>query len=190
MILQGLVNVLIGTAVSLVFFQSALLAQTRTYVSSQFKYKLTVPTHWNIEVSGSGVPVIFNYALSEGGPQGLFPENGANIFLIPLEAVKVVTGASTMDEWIRRNLAADHKNVTIRHIPSPSGSDRAPQNVVEVQADFERNPQDDQLQRELDFYFTLRGSMFRLMLVYWKDSPHAAELRSACESILRSIRSA
>ena len=45
-----------------------------------------------------------------GGPQGLFPNHGANIYLIPLAAVQVSANAKTPDDWIQQNLRRDHTN--------------------------------------------------------------------------------
>ena len=175
-------------SVSFVLAQAA-VGQAHNYVSSRFKYQFVVPAKWHLAVSGSGVPVLFNYKESEGAGQGLFPEGGANIFLIPFEAVSAVTSAKTMDEWIKNNLAPDHTNVTLPRAIEIYGGKRSPQNITKVEADFVRPVPDDEMHHEVNYYFTLRGAMFRLMLVYWKDSPKAAEFRSICQSILRSIKS-
>lgn len=175
-------------AVFFVLVQAA-LGQQHTYDSSQFKYQFVVPPKWHLVVSGSGVPVLFNYKESEGAGQGLFPEDGANISLIPFEVVSVVTSAKTMDDWIQHNLGTDHKNVSLPRAVEIYGTNRSPQNIIEVEADFVRDVQDDELQHEVNYYFTLRGARFRLMLLYWKDNAQAAKLRSICQSILRSITS-
>ena len=68
-------------------------AETGThFANSRFHYEFTIPPEMERRPPESGVPVLFNYKRSEGGPQGLFPDHGANIFLIPLAAVQV--GAS------------------------------------------------------------------------------------------------
>ena len=173
---------------SFVLVQAA-VGQGHTYVGSRFKYQFLVPPKWHIAVSGSGVPVLFNYKESEGAGQGLFPEGGANISLIPFEVVGPVLGVKTMNDWIERNLATDHENVSLPRVIETDATKRSPQHVIEVEADFVRPVPDDELHHEVNYYFTLRGAMFRLMLVYWKDSPQAAEFRSVCQSILRSIKS-
>ena len=173
---------------SFVLMQTA-AGQEHTYASSRFKYQFVVPPKWHIAVSGSGVPVLFNYKESEGAGQGLFPDGGANISLIPFEVVGPILGVKTMNDWIERNLGTDHKNVSLPRAIEIDGTKRSPQHIIELEADFIRSAQDDELQHEVDYYFTLRGEMFWLTLVYWKDSPQAAEFRSVCQSILRSIKS-
>ncbi len=162
---------------------------SRAFVNSKFHYALKVPGGWNAE--GQDIPVLFNYRASEGGPQGLFPDHGAQITLIPLAAVQAVVDAGTMDEWIKRNLASNHTNVSIRHLPAPEDN-RAltPRDIVEVEADFERDPQDDMLQHEVDYYFYLRGAPFRLRLLYWKDDKQSSGHRAALQYVLRSITAA
>jgi len=147
-----------------------------------------------MDVNLSGVPVLFNYQRGREGPQGLFPDDGAQIYLIPFEVVSVVTNAKTFDEWIHQNLWPDHTNVSLRHIPdtttrSRETSVRSPRNIVGVQADYERDPHDGLLQHEIDYYFTLGESMFRLRLLYWKGNPREAALRSIFDAVFRSIRS-
>jgi hypothetical protein len=163
-------------------------ATDREYTNSKFNYKLTVPARWNIDPPESGVPVLFNYKRSEGGPQGLFPNGGANIYLIPLTAVQPTTPAKTLDEWINQNIEHDHKNASVKKRHDVAGDEKGPQNVVEVQSDFVRDSQDQESQREVSYYFSLNGATFRLMLLYWKQNPHGARLQAICESVLRSIR--
>jgi hypothetical protein len=160
----------------------------KEYANSKFHYKLTLPPRWNIDVPESGVPVLFNYKRSEGGPQGLFPGGGANIYLIPLAAVEARTPAKTLDDWITRNLERDHKNASIKQLHGADNSERAPQGIVEVQSDFVRDSQDEEPQHEVSYYFRLNGATFRLMLLYWKHDPNGSRLQAICESVLRSIR--
>ena len=150
---------------------------------------MTIPAKWNMDVPESGVPVLFNYKRSEGGPQGLFPDHGANIFLIPLDAVKINTNATTLDEWIHRNLQHDHSSSSIKQLPDLDPNPRSPRNIVEVWADFVRDEQDEEKQSEVNYYFTLNGAEFRLMLLYWKDDHQGKYFQSTAESLLRSLRS-
>jgi hypothetical protein len=165
-------------------------AETGThFANSKFHYEFTIPPKWNIDTPESGVPVLFNYKRSEGGPQGLFPDHGANIFLIPLAAVQVSTRADTISEWIQSNLQRDHQNASTRKKPELSSkSADGPQDVVEVQSDFTRAPGEDP-QREVDYYFSLRSSAFRLLLLYWKDDTQGQHFQSIAETLLRTIRS-
>jgi hypothetical protein len=163
-------------------------AAVKHFVSSQFGYELDVPTGWNVDQTPSGVPVLFNYESSMAGPQGLFPEKGAEVRVIPFETVQIVMHARTMDEWITHNYGAAYRNVSQRKLPDVGASLKEPQNITEVQADFERDSQDEELQHDLSYYFTLNGAAFRLRLLYWRDNPHRAELETVCKSVLRSIR--
>jgi hypothetical protein len=165
-------------------------AQPRTYTSARYNYRITVPEGWHISVPKSGVATFFNYELKEAGPQGLFPEDGAEIYLIPYGAVETVASSKTLRDWIQHNLTADHANVEIREIPASNRGSSGPQNVIEVTADFQRDSQDYEPQREVDYYFTLDKQMFRIMLLYWNDNPQGPFLQSICDSMLRSIRSA
>jgi len=167
---------------------SASSGATKHYISSEFKYELDLPAGWNIDVSPSGVPVLFNYKRSRGGPQGLFPGDGANMFLIPFAAVQPVTSARTMDEWIAQNYMSYYRGLSVMTFPDSGATARGPRGITEVRGEFERNPQDDDLQQDVSYYFTLDGAMFRLRLLYWKHNVNGTTLRAAAESVLRSIR--
>jgi hypothetical protein len=158
------------------------------FVNSQFGYELDVPTGWNLDQTPSGVPVLFNYKRSMAGPQGLFPEEGAEIRVIPFKAVQIVTRAHIMDQWIKDNYGADYRNVSQKKLPDAGASPKVPRNITEVQADFERDSQDNELQRDLSYYFTLNGNAFRLRLLYWKKNPHREQIETVCRSVLGSIR--
>jgi hypothetical protein len=162
--------------------------QGRSYLSPKFNYRLLLPPGWNTPASVSDVLMIFDYKPTEALPQGLFPDGGAEIWVIPFEEVGAITKAKTMEEWIAYNAAHGHTGVSSRRRADLSKGGNSPDGVLEVDADFERSPQDDGLQHEVNYYFTLRGGMFRLMLIYWKDNPQAAHLRSVCESMLGSIQ--
>jgi hypothetical protein len=160
----------------------------KAFTSVRFAYRLRLPRSWNVSVAGSGVPVFFNYTTAAVLPQGLIPDNGADIYLIPFAALRGITGATDTEEWIRLNRTRDHSNVTIRRLPSPGGTERVPRNVFEVKSDFERDPQDGKLQREVNYYFELHGDSFRLRLLYWKGDPRSSYFESVLDSIFRSIR--
>jgi hypothetical protein len=159
----------------------------RIYSNSRFHYRLEVPPNWNISVAESGVVTFFNYDERDSGPQGLFPEPGAEITVIPLDAVAAVVTANTVDEWIAANLTRGHALISRRSLPSGAAQDSA-RDIVNVEASFERDPQDEQLQHETNYYFTLHGAEFRLRLLYWKGDSSSANYRGACERILRGIR--
>lgn len=158
------------------------------FVSSAFKYQLLVPQQWNLSVAKSGVPMIFNYNRRQAGSQGLFPDSGAEIYIVPLALVKAVVKGNSLDDWIRNDLSLEHTNALISHLPDAVDDHRLPRNVVMVESDFERDPQDKGLQHQIDYYYVLSGGMYHLMCVYWKDNLRAAQVRAACESVFRSIR--
>ncbi len=124
------------------------LGAVKHFVSKQFKYELDVPAGWNIDQTPSGVPVLFNYKSSMAGPQGLFPEDGAEIRLMPLQEVQVVTNARTMDEWINHNYGPAYRNVSKKRLPDFGANGREPREITEVQAEFERDPIDEELQHD------------------------------------------
>jgi hypothetical protein len=174
--------------VASLFAPQASLSQSRSYVSAKFNYRLLLPPGWNMSAAGSDVLMIFDYKQTEALPQGLFPDRGAEIWVIPFAGLEAITKAKTMDEWIAYNAGHNHSGVSTKHRPDLSKGGNSPNEVVEVDADFERDPQDEGLQHEVNYYFTLRGKMFRLMLIYWKGNPQASHLRSVCESLLGSVR--
>jgi hypothetical protein len=165
-----------------------LFGQGQSYLSMKFRYRLLVPAGWNTSVSGSGVLTIFDYKPEELLPQGLFPDEGSEIRVVPFAGLEAFTKAKTLDEWVVFNLARNHTGVSSKRRADLSKGEDSPQGVVEVEADFERNVQDGGLQHELNYYFTLRGKMFRLMLIYWRDNPQASTLRSTCAAVLASIQ--
>jgi hypothetical protein len=162
--------------------------QAKSFVNSKFGYKMMVPAKWDMDLSGSGVPVLFNYKRSEGGPQGLFPEHGAHLFIVPLTVVQPMANAKRIDEWIQFNLRTSHEDPLIRQVPDLDPGEGGPRNIVEVQADFIRDEQDGERQREFNYYFTLRNTAFRLMLLYWKSNPQGRSFQSTAEDVLRSIK--
>jgi hypothetical protein len=162
--------------------------QGQSYLNTKFNYRLSLPPGWNTSVSGSEVLTIFDYKPEEALPQGLFPDGGSEIWVVPFAGLEAFTKAKTLDEWIAFNAARNHSGVSTRDRADLSRGGNSPDGVVEVDADFERSPDDDALQHEVNYYFTLRGKMFRLMLIYWKDNPNAARLRSVCESVLESVQ--
>ena len=164
------------------------LGQGRSYVSTKFQYRLSLPPRWNTSDNGSGVLTIFDYKPSEAGPQGLFLDSGAEILVIPFAGVEATTKAKTLDEWIAHSRSRADRGVSTQRRPDLSKGGNSQDWVVEVNADFERDSQDGLLQHEVDYYFTLTGRMLRLMLIYWKGNPQASQLRSVCEAVLRSVQ--
>jgi hypothetical protein len=165
-------------------------AQPREFTSPKFGFRMTLPPKWNIVVSESGVPNVFNYDPNDALPQGLVPQGGANIYLIPFGAVEAMNNAKLLDEWIESNLVRGHKDVLRKVIPSVGKADNSARGIVEIDADVFFDPDDpnEALQREVSFYFLLKGGMFHLMMVYNKDDPQGTRFHSVCEWILRSVR--
>ena len=91
-----------------------------------------------------------------------------------------------MDEWIKRNITRDHRVASIKGISESLGQS-GPRDIVRVEADFKRDPQDTESQREVNYYFTLRGAALRLRLLYWRDDPRSSSYRMALRSVLRRI---
>ena len=164
-------------------------AAQKAFTSAQYGFTLRFPGSWSVSVSGAGVPLFFNYRRSQALPQGLLLDGGAEIYVIPFVLVGAMTHADSLDDWIAFNNAHGCSEIKTHHLPNFDSSVRVPHDIVEVESDFERDPQDDQLQRVIDYYFTLHGKKFRLMLVHWKDDPRAAYFRSVLDSVFRSIES-
>ncbi len=162
----------------------------RNFTSDRFRYALTVPIGWNLLESPSGVPVIFNYPRAKGLPQGLIPDGGADIYLVPESVVAPVTPAGGLDEWIRSNESTSHSDIRVSRPVVRTKGTNAPQDLVKVEADYERSPDDGMLQTEVNYYFRLHGDGFRLRLLYWKGAPKASSFRAALVGILNSIRAA
>ena len=160
----------------------------RLYKNSRFSYSLEVPRGWLVNESPAGVASLLNFPVSQAGPQGLFPMEGAVIDLIPLQAVEPVTGIQSLEEWIRHNLLHGRSNALVRHPPDLAGGPGRPVDLVEVEADFIRDIQDSEPQYEVSYYFRLDGAMFRAMLLYWKHNQDAARLKRTCEEVVRSVR--
>jgi hypothetical protein len=163
-------------------------AAARAYLNRQFGYRLTVPAGWNIAVPPSGVPVLFNYAQGSALPQGLIPDGGAEVYVIPYQAVELVTSARDLESWIAANSAMWHTNVRTSSAAPWAKDDGAPQEIVKVDADYERAPEDETLQSEVNYYFTLHHRGFRLRLLYEKGDPHGSSFNSALLAVLHSIK--
>jgi len=168
---------------------SAYCVDARRFTSDMFGYRLTVPLGWHLAVPPSGVPVIFNYDQSHALPQGLIPSGGADIYLIPYDAVSQVSPARDLQEWIRVNSEEWHTNVRTARIAAWSKDARAPREIVRVEADYERSPEDESLQTEINYYFVLRGSEFRLRMLFGKGDPRSSYFRIVIATLLRSIQS-
>jgi hypothetical protein len=163
-------------------------AEQKTFTSARFGYELRLPKSWNISVADSGVPVFFNYPRAEALPQGLIPDHGAEIYLIPFAALRGTTRAKDLKEWIQINTRREHSRIHVTQVPGALEEESAPHNVFRVTSDFERDPQDGIPQREIDYYFQLNGEGFRLRLVYWKGDPRSTYFESVQQAIFRSIR--
>jgi len=134
------------------------------------------------------VPVISNYPASGALPQGLIPDAGADIFLIPYEAVEAVARAGDLENWIESNDAMWHNKARTRRLPSWTNDESYPQQIFRVDADYERAPEDGTLQSEVNFYFLLHRAGFRLRMLYWKGDSHRSSFNSALQEVLHSIR--
>ena len=164
------------------------VCQAHEYVGPE--HRLLVPDKWNISATPNGVLTIFDYEPRDAGPQGLFPFEGAEILVLPLAAVERTSKAKTLDEWIAQNAAVHRAGVSRKRRADLRRRDGSAQGVIEVEADFERDSQDGNLQHEVSYYFTLRGRMFGVTLTYWKGNPNASNLRSVTESVVEAIQAA
>jgi hypothetical protein len=162
----------------------------RVYVNEEYRYRLSVPVGWHVSVAPGGEPVvIFNYNPKAALPQGLIPEHGAEIYVVPFAAVEPVTGPVAPDQWIDLVDKRDRTNITVKRIASLYNSPDSPQDIVGVQADFKRSRQDDGLQRELSYYFRLRDAGFHLIMYFSEsDQAHAPQWADAFLAVLRSMR--
>ncbi len=172
---------------ALLLSASLFAVDQKRFVSDQYGYSLRVPKRWHVSVSANGIPVFFNYDPKILLPQGLFPEHGAHIFLIPFTGVRPMVRGKGMSEWIKFNNSIGCSNIVINRLLVPKPSEKKPSNVVEVHADFQRDPQDEVLERVVDYYFTLHGEDFRLMLEYWKGDAKSAHFESVLDEIFGSI---
>jgi len=163
-------------------------ANEEAFVSHRFGYRLSVPRGWHVAVSPSDIPVLFNYDQSKALPQGLIPEGGAEIYLIPYEAVEAVSPAGDLKEWIVANSALWHTNVRSRPVTSWTKDPSYPQQITRVDSDYERAPEDNELQSEVNYYFVLHGRGYRLRLLYAKGALRSSYFNSAGDSVLRSVR--
>lgn len=185
--MQRLIRVVL-LSIAIVMNDGAHAAGARTFTSQRFGYQLSVPRDWNIAVPPSDVPVLFNYDESKALPQGLIPEGGANIYVIPYEAVGLVTSARDLQDWIQINSRMWHTNVRTSRVASWSRDERLPQRITKVDADYERAPEDEALQSEINYYFVLRGAGFRLRMLYGKGDPRSSYFNSVIGVVLRSVR--
>lgn len=160
----------------------------RTFTSEMFGYRLVIPNGWHVAVPPSGVPVLFNYDESQALPQGLIPVGGANIYLIPYAAVTGVTHARDLQDWIQANSEEWHTNVRTSRVASWSSGGTTPKEIIKVEAEYERAPEDEARQAEINYYFVLHGSDFRLRMLYGKGDPRSSYFRSVVEAVLRSIK--
>ena len=163
-------------------------AGPRVIENRKFGYRLSVPEEWNVVVPPSGVPVLFNYDKKKALPQGLIPEGGAEVYLIPYEAVRLVAGANRLEDWIQANGRESHTNVRTERVASWTKDESSPQGITRIVADYQRAPEDEELQSEVDYYFTLRGAAFRLRMLFWKGDPRSSDYNSVMVAVLRSIR--
>lgn len=164
---------------------------TKRFISTDFAYELAYPSDWNLDVSPLGIPIFYSFRPEQGGPQGLFPEDGAIIEIIPSDVVLPITNATTLENWIRSTYDHDvYTNVKTRRLPKTRPVDGVPHDIIRVSADFERDSDDGRLQRDISYYYRLDDKVFRLTLLYWKGNPKAKapQYESLAESVLRSIR--
>jgi hypothetical protein len=132
--------------------------------------------------------VLFNYDESQALPQGLIPVGGANIFLIPYQAVTSVTHARDLQDWIQANSEQWHTNVRTSRVAAWSSDGTTPQEIIKVEADYERAPEDEARQTEINYYFVLHGSDFRLRMLYGKGDKRSSYFGTVVEALLRSIK--
>ena len=176
--------VAVGAVLAMEF---AVAAPLRTYSNKKFNYVINIPASWWPSVSTSGVAVLSNCSPKLVLPQGLMRDGCANVYIIPFQPDSIITPYHEFDEWIRANFDESHSNLVRRNITSWTNSNRSPQKIVQITADFERNPADDQRQSEINYYFLLDSRAFRIRALYWKDDSRTVYFETAVKELLRSI---
>jgi hypothetical protein len=161
-------------------------AQPTTYNNEKFSYLLRPPTGWNLSENASGVPMFFNYDVSEARAQDNYPDRGAEIIVIPLGVDPRTVHFKTLREWIAFDLSRNHSKISIKDLSGTRAEASVPQGVIEVESDFER--ENGRHQHEVSYFFLLKGTMFRLTMQHWLGNPNSKELHTIAETALQSIR--
>lgn len=159
----------------------------REFTSPEFPYRLTIPPKWNISVSPTGVPVLFNYDPKLALPQNHIPDGGAEIYLVPFSLIRSTTKADTIEEWIRGSLDRWHSAIRIHPASDIRSGKSALTEVWRAEADYQVNGDVNEVQRENNCYFRLEGQSYHLMMHYTKGDHRERYFLSVFEMVLKSI---
>lgn len=185
-------NIFVPIVAVTLLFTSASKAQNQTHQSERFGYQLAIPLGWKVSQTGFDV-MFYSYRTNEALPHGMLPPRGAEIWVTPFNAIKERApamrwkGANSVQQWIQHELTPDHTNVSVTRVQDVDDRD-APKEVFRVEADYRRDPADDELQHEISYFFTLEGRMYRLALLYWRDNDSGQRLKRVLEAVLQSAR--
>lgn len=166
---------------------SAARETVRTYSNAEYNYSLAYPAGWHISVVPvKAGPVLYNYSPSFNKGQGLFPLGGAEIFVLPPADLDSTDRRRSPEELAKENvLRFAHGGAALEKLANPGNPDIS--DLVRVSYDYERI-EDEELQRDVIFYFRFGGEPFALGLNYWKGDPKAASYDQAVLLVLKNIR--
>jgi hypothetical protein len=185
MALRQLILIWVGHLLMLQTASAQLLK--RTVEVPQFEYKVTIPAGWDFDLSNSGVPVIFNFKREEGGPQGLFPEHGATIYIHPELGLLIPGIPGKQRDRILQGAQEGRVILKVTHIPDFRAGSRAPHQITREDADLTLDGPDGLIEREITYSFRLRQSRFQLVLTYYRGDRLAADFEARSLEILRSV---
>lgn len=159
----------------------------RTYSNTEHNYRLSYPASWHISVvSVKAGPVLYNYDPSFAIGKGLLPPGGAEINVGPSADLNSADRSRSPHELASENVRRfSHGRASVEEIANPGNPDIS--DVVRASYDYQRI-EDEDLQRDVIFYFRFGGEPFVLGLNYWKDDPKGGSYEQILASVLSSIR--
>lgn len=154
------------------------------YINRDYGYVFAVPRGWKVEQDP--VPYIFNYPRSQAGPQGLLPEGGAAVRIIPMELFSTRSFGKDLESWVGWNTRTHSRDVQRENLQCIAGGIAQAHICVKVRSVFQLAPEDPPT-TQVSYYFVLNGRYFRAFLEF-HDGDRSAEkyiqaLKFICESI-------
>lgn len=157
---------------------------SRRYRNTDAGLSFLVPKGWH---AARGEPAyVFNYPPSEPAPQGLLPENGAAVTIVPFKSFLRAHPTAKLDDWIKWNTRIKQRDIQRKNYPCLGGDGGTPHICAEVRSVFQITPHDPQLVR-INYYFKVNGDFYRSQLEYYKGDPNAESYLSALKHITESI---
>jgi hypothetical protein len=159
----------------------------RIYSNAEYKYRLAYPESWHISVvSVKAGPVLYNYDPSFAKGEGLLPPGGAEIFVEPAADLNSADRGRSPQELASESVRRfSHGSASVKEFANPGNPDIS--DVVRASNDYQRI-EDEDLQRDVIFYFRFSGKPFALGLNYWKNDSKATSYEQTLMSVLNSIR--